>query len=127
MDLNTVQAAFEAVKDSGEREEFETGAVRDTQEGKPRYDLIPPHALARVAQHYANGAKKYGDRNWEKGIPVSRCLASAFRHLMAYMMGLQDEDHLSAVVFNILAILHWEELSRTDMLDRDQYRHWRSK
>ena len=29
------------IKDSGERREFETGAVRDIQEGKGRCDLLP--------------------------------------------------------------------------------------
>lgn len=33
------------IKDSGAREEFETGAVRDTQEGKGRCDLLPLDCL----------------------------------------------------------------------------------
>jgi hypothetical protein len=108
---------YTTVEDSGKREEQGTGAVRDTQDGKPRYDLIPVTALRRLAYHYANGAKKYGDRNWEKGIPASRCLASAERHLFQYVEGDDSEDHLSALIFNIMAILHWEETERKDMLD----------
>ena len=36
--------------------------------GKGRCDLLPPNALLRLARHFENGSKKYGDRNWEKGI-----------------------------------------------------------
>lgn len=108
---------FTSVKDSGQRQSFDTGAVRDTQEGKPRYDLIPATALHRLAIHYANGAKKYGDRNWEKGIPASRCIASALRHLYAWIRGQTDEDHLAAVLFNIMAIIHFEEVGETEVLD----------
>lgn len=104
------------VKDSGARQSFDTGAVRDTQEGKPRFDLIPPKALTRVAMLYANGAKKYGDRNWEKGMPASRFYASALRHLFQYGKGDLDEDHLAAVIFNCLAIIEFQEGDRADLL-----------
>lgn len=102
--------------DSGKREKFETGAVRDTREGKGRYDLIPAKALMRLAKIYEEGAEKYDDRNWEKGIPVSRCIDSAIRHLIKYLDGWQDEDHLAAVLFNIMAVMHFEE-TREDMCD----------
>jgi len=108
---------YRKVQDSGKREQYGTGAVRDTDEGKPRYELIPVAALRRVAQHYANGARKYSDRNWEKGIPISRCYAGALRHLYAFQEGEADEDHLSAVVFNVLAIIHFYETGRTDLDD----------
>lgn len=91
--------------DSGKRQEFETGARRDIQEDKVRYDLLPLLALKRWATHMANGAKKYGERNWEKGIPISRYYASAFRHLMQWAEGCTKEDHLSAVLFNIGGII----------------------
>lgn len=108
---------FREVKDSGARQSFETGAVRDTQDGKPRFDLISAPALSRLAQHMSNGAKKYGDRNWEKGIPTSRCLASAMRHLYSWVTGDRSEDHLSAILFNVMAIIHWEETKNKDMID----------
>lgn len=98
------------VKDSGERVDYPTGAKRDTDKGKPRYDLVSAHALHRLAMHLMRGAEKYGDRNWEKGIPTDRLMASAMRHLYAHQMGLNDEDHLAAVVFNIMAIMHFQEL-----------------
>jgi hypothetical protein len=100
---------FESVKDSGERQQFDSGAVRDTQTGKGRYDLLPPHFLHRLARHYENGAVKYDDRNWEKGMPASRCLDSALRHLFSWLGGARDEDHLAAAAWNIAAIIHFEE------------------
>lgn len=100
---------FNEVKDSGNRRTFETGAVRDMQEGKGRYDLIPPEMLRRLARHYENGAKKYSDRNWEKGIPISSLTDSAIRHLMCFLLGLNDEDHLAAVIWNITAIIFFDE------------------
>ena len=97
------------VKDSGNRERFVTGAVRDTANDKPRPDLISPFFLMRLGEHLRKGANKYTEWNWAKGIPSSRCFASCMRHLMQYAMGKRDEDHLSAAAFNIMAIIHNEE------------------
>jgi len=95
--------SFDAVKDSGKRQEFQTGSKRDTRDGKGRFDLIPTYPLRRLARHYENGAIKYGDRNWEKGQPLSRYLDSANRHLIGVLEGLTDEDHASAVSWNMFA------------------------
>ena len=46
------------IQDSGNRREFETGAVRDMQEGKGRCDLLPAAAILRLARHFENGCKK---------------------------------------------------------------------
>lgn len=97
------------VKDSGKRIDYATGARRDTDEGKPRYDLISHHMLTRLAHHLRKGAEKYGDRNWEKGIPTWRLVASGLRHVYAYIAGDRTEDHLSAIIFNFGAIVHFEE------------------
>jgi len=97
--------SFDAVKDSGAREDFSTGSKRDTRDGKGRFDLIPTYPLRRLARHYENGAKKYGDRNWEKGQPLSRYLDSCLRHLICVEEGLDDEDHASAVAWNIFAYI----------------------
>lgn len=94
--------------DSGKREQFESGAVRDVREGKGRYDLITPHGLRRLAVHYQDGAEKYDDRNWEKGMPISRCFDSAVRHLYEWLAGDDDEDKLAAAVWNVFAIMHYE-------------------
>lgn len=96
--------------DSGKRQEFETGARRDTQDDKPRYDLISVIALKRLAELMGRGAEKYGDRNWEEGIPLSRFYASLFRHMIQWAEGDTTEDHLAAVLFNAMGILHTEQL-----------------
>lgn len=109
------------VKDSGARASFATGAVRDTDEGKSRPDLISAPFLLRLGIHLAKGAKKYKERNWELGIPASRCFGSALRHLLQWSLGMRDEDHLAAAAFNIMAIMHFEELKREDLLDHPSY------
>lgn len=103
--------------DSGKREDFATGARRDTQEGKPRYDLIPTGPLRRLADLLARGADKYGEHNWEKGMPLSRFYASMFRHLIQWREGDRAEDHLAAILFNAMAIMHFEDAGRTDLDD----------
>lgn len=100
------------VKDSGKREEFGTGAVRDTAMDKPRPDLISPFALERIGEHLRKGAQKYSAWNWAKGIPSSRCYESCMRHLMQFAQGDASEDHLSAAVFNLMAIIHNQEVAR---------------
>jgi hypothetical protein len=92
------------LKDSGKRQDFETGSRRDTREGKGRFDLIPPGPLERLAQVYERGAVKYGDRNWEKGQPLSRYLDSCMRHTNAAKRGLEDEDHLMQAAWNLFAL-----------------------
>lgn len=93
-------------KDSGARVNFDSGMVRDTDEGKPRYDLIPLLPLRRLAELYARGAVKYGPSNWQKANSdeeLQRFKASAFRHLVQALDGDRDEDHWSGVVFNVFA------------------------
>lgn len=92
------------VKDHGVREEMKTGSVRDTQQGKPRYDLVPATCLTKLALHYSAGSEKYGDRNWEKGQPITRYMSSAERHFQYFKMGLTDENHLMACVWNLFCI-----------------------
>lgn len=97
------------VRDSGERQDFETGARRDSQEDKPRLSLVSPWALVRIAWVYTRGAKKYGEHNWQKGMPYSRYLDSAERHLIAWKQGEKTEDHLAMACWNLMAIMHHEE------------------
>lgn len=96
------------IKDSGERTEFSTGAVRDLQGGKGDMVSLPNEAILRLSRHYENGAKKYGRWNYTKGIPVSSFMDSALRHLFKYLDGQDDEDHLSAAAFNILGAMEME-------------------
>lgn len=104
------------IKDSGERTQFQSGAVRDMHEGKGRCDLLPMCVMLRLARHYEAGAKKYDDRNWEKGIPAHSFADSALRHMFKYMDGQNDEDHLIAAIWNLCG-LAWTEEKRPDMMD----------
>ena len=89
-----------AIKDSGKRRDFGTGAVRDISSGKGRFDLVPWETIRALAIHYEKGCLKYGDRNWEKGIPVSSFLDSSIRHLTQVVDGRDDENHLIAAIWN---------------------------
>lgn len=148
------------IKDSGTRREFETGAVRDIQEGKGRCDLLPldvavclmtcdyrirdmllnieeykhsgdtdnlknclrkfsiwtthgeeapteSHAstLLEVSKHFEEGAKKYGEYNWQKGIPTHCYIDSAVIHFLKFIRGDKDEPHDRAFVWNILCCM----------------------
>ena len=137
-----------AIKDSGKRRKFKTGAVRDIQEGKGRPSLMPLEVvymllggdeiiyclgyfkdtgktehlynalhhfsknscetmLLEVSKHFEDGAKKYGDNNWQKGIPTDCYLDSAIRHYLKYRRGDKDEPHDRAFVWNIMCCI-WE-------------------
>jgi len=98
------------VEDSGKRHKFETGAVRDTAEDKPRPDLISPYAQWRKGEWLRLGAIKYKERNWEQGMSYSRCVASIFRHLLQYMMGKTNEDHLAAIAVNAEFLMHYDKM-----------------
>lgn len=137
------------IKDSGNRRQFESGAVRDIQEGKGRCDLLPLDTIAEicpggamlnrihnftesgdvfwlyevlayampeffdnystmfleVAIHFEEGAKKYGDNNWQKGIPTHCYIDSAVRHYLKFIRGDKDEPHHRAFVWNILCCI----------------------
>ena len=151
------------IKDSGNRTEFKTGAVRDMREGKGRCDLMPLRVIARcymgdvpsgegdeegerdcrvlnyiadfqetcdtkylgkaldwfrgyddwctmfleVSKHFEEGAKKYGENNWQKGIPVHCYIDSAVRHYLKWLRGDTDEPHDRAFVWNIMCCI-WE-------------------
>jgi len=97
------------IKDSGKREGFQSGSVRDTRRGKGRFDLLPPYALFRVAKHFEEGAIKYNERNWEQGQPLSRYLDSAIRHAFEFLAGMRDEDHASACIWNMMSLIETEK------------------
>lgn len=136
------------LKDSGNRREFTTGAVRDIGDGKGRCDLLPLSVIAdmandtillridqyirsgnktslvtaietfaakqygdlytailEVSKHYEDGCNKYGERNWEQGIPIHCYIDSAVRHYIKHMRGDTDEPHDRAFMWNILGAL----------------------
>ncbi len=89
---------------------FSTGAVRSSDCANERWDLISPVGLRRVAETCAEGAKKYSDFNWEKGMPVSEMLNHGIRHIYLYASGDRSEDHLAHAAWNLLGAMHSEEL-----------------
>lgn len=110
---------FSEVKDSGARQDFSTGSKRDTRKGKGRYDLIPAYPLQRLAKHYENGASKYFEWNWILGQPLSRYIDSAMRHLNDIKMGKNDEDHESAVAWNIFSYIETKRLIEEGQLPEE--------
>lgn len=105
------------IKDSGKREQFPGGAVRDIQDDKPRPDLICPLFLERLGMQLTHGAKKYDERNWEKGMGQTRVVASLVRHVLSLLAHRTDEDHAAAIAFNIMVFLSQEERFKLGILD----------
>ncbi len=93
------------VKGTEKQMQFETGSVRSSSEGRGRYDLIPPMPLRRLAIHYENGAKRYSERNWEKGQNLSRYTNSMERHMNNLKAGEPLEDHCAAICWNAFAYM----------------------
>ena len=76
------------------------------------YNLMPYWPMLRLAKLYEYGAKYYGGRNWEKGLPVDRTMQSARRHIsqaICCMLDpeLQKEDHAAAALWNIFALIYY--------------------
>ena len=148
-----------AILDSGNRREFETGAVRDVAEDKGRADLLPLDtvglilddvvlfeineyvrtgnkmnlvnsikefagayyenlysAMLEVSKHYSDGCKKYGERNWEKGIPLHCYIDSGVRHYMKFMRKDKDEPHDRAFLWNLLGAI-WTHDNKPELID----------
>ena len=89
---------------------FGTGAVRSDTFEEFRYDLISPIGLREVARTCAEGAQKYSDYNWEKGMPVHDLLNHAIAHCYAFLSGDRSEPHLGHAAWNLLAAIHSHEL-----------------
>jgi hypothetical protein len=98
------------IKDSGKRQEFSGGMVRDTTEGKTNFlNVLFGPMLDRWAEHMTKGREKYPDP--EPGVPnwtlaegmdeYLRAKESAMRHMLQYLRGDTDEDHAAAVFFNL--------------------------
>ena len=101
-----------------EPRKFDTGAMRDTEQGKPDYEgFLSSAVLKRYGEymhqhrHMADGSVRDSD-NWQRGIPRSVYIKSAWRHFMDWWtahrngdtMGL--EDALCALLFNTMGFLH---------------------
>ena len=103
------------VRDSGKREEYDNGFVRDTEEGKedfarilliPGLELVPVEMLERMGAHMLKGAQKYGVDNWRRAtgsVAKARFARSLVRHIVQLLKGDRTEDHAAAVWFNTAA------------------------
>lgn len=104
------------IKDSGKREHFEGGMVRDTAEGKVDYLLTRDGPMyERWAAHLTAGARKYTKRNWMRAsgvLELTRAKESALRHFEQWLRGDTDEDHAAAVFFNINQVEYVLEKNR---------------
>jgi hypothetical protein len=94
---------------------FESGAERSGDAEATRYDLISPIALRTLAETYAEGAAKYGEANWELGMPAHDLLNHAIRHIFLFLSGDRSEPHLPHAFWNVGAAIHsleaWPELN----------------
>lgn len=78
-----------------------------------RYDLIPPEFEDALARHYGEGAKKYEDRNWEKGYKWHLSYRALRSHLNAWVRGESyDQEtkshHLICVAWHAIALFIFE-------------------
>lgn len=95
---------------------FKSGAIRDSEESKEDYvETISWTAFRRYAQYMTGKKSKYGSGNFKKGIDIESYERSLTRHLQKYLVNKyeggdieKDEDHLSAMVFNLFGIMHEE-------------------
>ncbi len=77
-----------------------------------RYDLISPWGLMRLAERYAKGAVKHGDRDWEAGQPEGEVINHMDKHMTLYKQGDRTDDHIAAVAWGAFALLHFDELKK---------------
>lgn len=75
-------------------------------------------AILQVSIHYEQGALKYGERNWEHGIPLHSYIDSGVRHYLKWKRGDDDEPHDRAVIWNILGAL-WTLSHKPELDDID--------
>jgi len=109
-------AMIRTLKEQGMKEQagdvvkFQTGAVRSSDAEATRYDLVSPIGLEAIARTCAEGAAKYSDFNWERGMPVHDLLNHSIRHIYQYLAGDRSEDHLPHAAWGLLAAIHSEAL-----------------
>lgn len=85
----------------------ETGDIQYLYSAVYLFDAFEnlPSMLLEVAKHFEEGAKKYNERNWQKGIPVHCYIDSAVRHYLKHSRGDTDERHDRASVWNIMCAI----------------------
>ena len=61
--------------------------------------------INRLQALLMRGAEKYGEDNWQKGLPLDICFDSAMRHILQWRFGDTSEDHLAAAICNLMFIM----------------------
>lgn len=79
---------------------------------------ILPTMMLHLALHFQHGAEKYGPRNCEKGIPLWSFIDSGMRHWNQYLLGITDEDHYIAAVWNFW-MAKWTEINHPERCGPD--------
>lgn len=97
---------------TGETEELYT-AIRDFIELRG-WDMYT--AMLKLSKHYEDGARKYADRNWEKGLPLHSFIDSGVRHYFKFLRGDMDEPHDRAFMWNLIGALR-TQLVHPDLID----------
>lgn len=97
----TVMACFSGFVSSGDIKILKEMLKAFTKES----GLILESMLIEVSIHFEEGAEKYGENNWQKGLPAKCYINSAARHFLKYMRGDNDERHDRAFIWNILCCM----------------------
>lgn len=106
------------MSDNGTIRQFESGAIRDTDNGKFDYEgFMHPAVVERFAAYMhkhrtlADGSLRDSD-NWQNGFPRDVLMKSAFRHFVDWWKehrGLESregiEDAICGLIFNANAYL----------------------
>lgn len=87
---------------------------RKEDDGKLRWDLLPVYPMQQVVEVYTIGARKYADRNWERGLKWGRVFAAMMRHAWKWWSGEERDSengqhHLASVVWCALALMEYEQ------------------
>jgi hypothetical protein len=89
---------------------FETGAKRDTADGKVDYDFISPEVLRALAvfgdfhSRMADGSTRAAD-DWQKGIPLDVYMKSGTRHFFNWWLAHRECQTPEGRVWAILGLL----------------------
>ena len=76
------------------------------------------YAMLDISMHYKQGLEKYGERNWEKGIPLHSYIDSAVRHFIKWRTHFNDERHDRAFMWNLMCCLHtYRYIDKPELMD----------
>lgn len=108
------------IKEVNGKREFSTGAIRDSEQNKEDYiETISWTAFKRYAEYMTEKKSRYGSGNFKKGIPIESYERSLMRHISKYFINKyengnleKDQDHLSAIIFNVFGIMHEESVNK---------------